>query len=155
MALVFPLRCEQVVIQLMLLLSILALGHLASTQQPMMNISMHSEPMNLVRPCFMASWGQAGLQGVAMIYGLAVWVGCHHNIWSSLGIVINIVIGQARVLVSPKYRVWPECGCHHCIWSSQGVAVTRVYGLARVWVSPWIWLGQGMGVTIVYGQARV
>ena len=70
-----------------------------------------------------------------MIYGPAVWVDCHHNIWSSLGIVITIVIGQARVLVSPKYRVWPECGCHHCIWSSQGVGVTMVYGWARVCVS--------------------
>jgi len=29
------------------------------------------EPMYLVRPYFMASGGQAGLQGVAMIYGLA------------------------------------------------------------------------------------
>ena len=57
--------------------------------------------MYLVRPCFMASWGQAGLQGVAMIYGPALWVGCHHNIWFSLGIGVTIVVGQARVLVSP------------------------------------------------------
>ena len=57
--------------------------------------------MYLVRPCFMASWGQAGLQGVAVIYDPALWVGCHHNIWSSLGIGVTIVVGQARVLVSP------------------------------------------------------
>ena len=30
------------------------------------------EPMYLVRPCFMASWGQARLQGIAMIYGPAI-----------------------------------------------------------------------------------
>ena len=48
-----------------------------------------------------ASWGQAGPQGVAMIYGPALWVGCHHKICSSLGIGVAIVVGQARVLVSP------------------------------------------------------
>ena len=33
-----------------------------------------------------ASWGQAGLQGVAMIYGPACVWNCHHNTQSSLGV---------------------------------------------------------------------
>jgi len=33
-----------------------------------------------------ASGGQAGLQGVAMIYGLACVWNCHHNTRSSLGV---------------------------------------------------------------------
>ena len=56
-----------------------------------------------------ASWGQAGLQGVAMIYG------------------------PAQVYqVSPYYMVWPVSGCHHSICSGLGVGVTIIYGWARV-----------------------
>jgi len=56
-----------------------------------------------------ASWGQAGLKGVAMIYGLASMRNCHHNTWSSLGV-----------------------GCHHNIGLGQDVGITIVYGPARV-----------------------
>ena len=48
-----------------------------------------------------ASRGQAGLQGVAMIYGLACVWNCHHNIWSSLGVGCHHNKGQARMQVSP------------------------------------------------------
>ena len=61
----------------------------------------------------LASWGQAGLQGVAVIYGLA-------QVYQ----------------VSPYYMVQPVSGCHHSISSGLGVGVTIIYGQARILVSP-------------------
>ena len=59
------------------------------------------------------SWGQARLQGVAVIYGLA-------QVYQ----------------VSPYYMVQPVSGCQHSIWLGLGEGFTIVYGWARVWVSP-------------------
>jgi len=81
------------------------------------------EPMYLVRLCFTASGGQAGLQGVAVIYDLACVWNCHHNTWSSLGV-----------------------GCHHNIRLGQDAGITIVYGPARVcnltiiYSPAWVWV---------------
>ena len=93
-----------------------------------------------------ASWDQARLQGVAVIYGPArvqmspqcmvqPECDCHHNIWSGLSVGVTIVYGWARVWVSSQYMVGPGYGCQHGIWSGLSMGVTIVYGQARMWVS--------------------